>query len=165
VEDLCKPHPFADRLNLKPTPTFDLLVRAGKVIVHLWVGEGEQILFDGSRLWSHALQRRKAPELQLAETRRVQENSTRKTAQLTHTIDIFELARRPHETIISFRTRNTQGYQIQFQSHIPFAGRLVLINCPNASMVFSEQSLRNINLLSDVTQHSARMLPGMMFPT
>jgi hypothetical protein len=42
VEDLCKPHPLAGGLNLKPTPAFDLQVRAGEVILHLWALPGEQ---------------------------------------------------------------------------------------------------------------------------
>jgi hypothetical protein len=40
VEDLCKPHPLAGGLNLKPTPALDFQVRAGKVILHLWALAG-----------------------------------------------------------------------------------------------------------------------------
>src|SRR5580704_543062 len=35
VEDLCKPHPFANGPNFEPTPAFDLQDRAGSIILHL----------------------------------------------------------------------------------------------------------------------------------
>jgi hypothetical protein len=47
VEDLCKPHPLAGGLILKPTPAPDLQVRAGRVILHLRGAGGETNLFGG----------------------------------------------------------------------------------------------------------------------
>ena len=52
MEDLCKPHPIAGRLNSEPTPTPNVQVRAGKVILHVAkvLGNADSQKSDGSSI-------------------------------------------------------------------------------------------------------------------